>query len=822
MTSKFLVPLRLLNLTATPATPTAGFVGLYMKNNFLTTLSSSGTELDAVLDRPLTGFVAVTPSSILSTDTVLEAFQKIQAQIDSAVGGPNDEYIQDLIFNSILAGSGVSINYDDFNNQFTISSTLVQGPLGSGTNNYLARWTPDGSTLGDSLVQDNGSSVSIGLPPNPNSKLFVLSSTNLYGVTGYNMSDNGIGVYGQADTGIGVLYGVAGLANSTSATENIGLWGKSTNGVTNYSIRLEDGTETVAGRFLKNIVNGKANWATLTTSDISDYTAYSLPIASNLILGGVKVGTGLQIDGTGILSVTPSVSYDEVVNFDQLTPTTPGVIFDPALPATINILYVSSVDSSTWIWNGSLYVTESPISAGTPFNLFGTTIDAGATKTSNIERSGKIYVKTDGSNYLELSQQIVRVVSSTNAISVLQLGSNTPSNAPTIELIKHRGTPSIPSYSQNADVLSIYKSRSSNANAFEIKVTATENHSALLAGSKTVFSTIKNGDITAEERLEIMSNGKIKVNGSYILPNVDGTVSQVLTTDGAGNLSWATPAGGGTVLGTGTTNYVARWSNTTTLAIGSIMDDGSRVSIGTGALPTTTKVMIQGLNTDPYALVVSLGRTGGGGIAIDAGSSGIGSSTNTGVRGSASNSSGFNYGGYFTATGTGPASQAIGLYAFAGSAITNYAVQLKDGTETVVNTFLKNITDGKAHWEPSFTIDSNKVAKFEGQVYSDLSTTNTPTGTIQTINFNNGNSQKLNLGSATGTVSITLTNPKPGGTYFIRIQQGIIPRAITFATTVKFPGGTAPTLTPTNNAEDTIVIFYDGTSYYGNFSLNYL
>ena len=103
-----------------------------------------------------------------------------------------------------------------------------------------------------------------------------------------------------------------------------------------------------------------------------------------------------------------------------------------------------------------------------------------------------------------------------------------------------------------------------------------------------------------------------------------------------------------------------------------------------------------------------------------------------------------------------------------------------------------------------------------------LSTNSVPTGTTQTINWNNGNSQTMNLGSATGNVALTFTNPVAGATYFLRVVQGATPRQVSFSTVVKFPGGTAPTLTATASAVDTIVIFYDGVSYFGNYSLNYI
>ena len=54
---------------------------------------------------------------------------------------------------------------------------------------------------------------------------------------------------------------------------------------------------------------------------------------------------------------------------------------------------------------------------------------------------------------------------------------------------------------------------------------------------------------------------------TLVFPDTDGDASQVLTTDGAGALSWATPAGGGNVSNTGTPvdNQVAVWTSATVI-----------------------------------------------------------------------------------------------------------------------------------------------------------------------------------------------------------------------------------------------------------------
>ncbi len=49
----------------------------------------------------------------------------------------------------------------------------------------------------------------------------------------------------------------------------------------------------------------------------------------------------------------------------------------------------------------------------------------------------------------------------------------------------------------------------------------------------------------ADPKLTVDYFGNVTINKNYTLPNSDGAAGEVLTTDGAGQLSWATPAGGG-------------------------------------------------------------------------------------------------------------------------------------------------------------------------------------------------------------------------------------------------------------------------------------
>ena len=91
-----------------------------------------------------------------------------------------------------------------------------------------------------------------------------------------------------------------------------------------------------------------------------------------------------------------------------------------------------------------------------------------------------------------------------------------------------------------------------------------------------------------------------------------------------------------------------------------------------------------------------------------------------------------------------------------------------------------------------------------------------------TIDWNNGNIQYIQLASGANTLS--LSNPKSGATYILQVKQPSSGAAgtITYPTSVKYPGGSKPTLTTDNDAIDIITLIYNGTTthYYANATLD--
>ena len=86
------------------------------------------------------------------------------------------------------------------------------------------------------------------------------------------------------------------------------------------------------------------------------------------------------------------------------------------------------------------------------------------------------------------------------------------------------------------------------------------------------------------------------------------------------------------------------------------------------------------------------------------------------------------------------------------------------------------------------------------------------------IDFSKNVSQKLTL---TGNSTLTFLNAVAGNTYVLKmVQDATGGRTVTWPASVKWSGGTAPTLSLANKT-DIASFYYDGTTFYGAYSLNY-
>ena len=92
-------------------------------------------------------------------------------------------------------------------------------------------------------------------------------------------------------------------------------------------------------------------------------------------------------------------------------------------------------------------------------------------------------------------------------------------------------------------------------------------------------------------------------------------------------------------------------------------------------------------------------------------------------------------------------------------------------------------------------------------------------GTTQTLSLTNGTVQTVTM---TGNCTFTMPTATAGKSFIlIAVQDGTGSRTATF-TSVKWAGGTAPTLTTTaTTGRDILTFVADGTNWYGNFAQAY-
>jgi hypothetical protein len=173
MGSKFIVPLRLLELNTTPALPLTSWHKLYYKGGYLKTLK--GSEKDVVLDRPLDGFVAGPCLPITATDTVLEAFQKLQCQITAIPPQVNADWLA-------TSGPALILNKPDIPQ---LCGNLLSDIL-PGDTFVICRW--NGSSF-DTFNVDASSLIPV-VPPTLSYGLFnqLKNSTPVQGITNNNGS----------------------------------------------------------------------------------------------------------------------------------------------------------------------------------------------------------------------------------------------------------------------------------------------------------------------------------------------------------------------------------------------------------------------------------------------------------------------------------------------------------------------------------------------------------------------------------------------------------------------------------------------------------
>jgi len=230
--------------------------------------------------------------------------------------------------------------------------------------------------------------------------------------------------------------------------------------------------------------------------------------------------------------------------------------------------------------------------------------------------------------------------------------------------------------------------------------------------------------------------------------------------------------------GSGTTDYVPKWTDSNTLTDSSIRETDGKVGVNVApdsgirlkVKETSSAVSIRSENT--WSSATSNTTTGSfQNNAVNSGNNNYG--VNTLVSGSAVE----NIGVQGRATGTGTSNSIGGDFSAEGTTTNKYAVRLADGTQAAGKVLKCVDTDGKANW--------GYITPTVQTVTSSATVTPTSTNDLVTI-----------TAQATG---LTLANPTgtfvEGQSLMIRIKDNGTARAITFGADYRAIGITLPTTT---------------------------
>lgn len=208
-----------------------------------------------------------------------------------------------------------------------------------------------------------------------------------------------------------------------------------------------------------------------------------------------------------------NTALNATVSFNTADPNTGTPTFTPNTPQSTDYIYVSSVNSSLWVWNGSAYVSYAA-PGNTPFYKNSTTTDAGGDKTSGIYRTGSIGIGTNNTTRL---LDVVNTASSyAGLIEAEGVVSNSYSRAFAIRM--RRGTSASPTALQLNDV-SAYGFAGHDGTSFSTTSAgmagiATENWTSSAKGMGLIFSTTQNATTTLVERMRIDHLGFVGIGTS--------------------------------------------------------------------------------------------------------------------------------------------------------------------------------------------------------------------------------------------------------------------------------------------------------------------
>ena len=574
---------------------TAGTIS-YDTNTYLTTIEgiSAGGELSgtyasptlvnsAVTGKILTG-VNVTGGSINDTDSILSAFGKLQNQINGLIGG------------SIYQGT-----WNASTNTPTITSSIgtkgyyyIVDVSGTTTINGINSWH-----VGDWIIFDGTSWQKV---DNTDAVVSVNGQTGAVSLTTSDISEGTNLYFTNARAIDSTLTGYTSGAGTISASDSILQAIQKLNG--NVS-GLVTGVSSVFGR------------TGAVTAASGDYTTDQVTEGTNLYYTDARFNTAFSAKSTSDLTEGTNLYYtasrfNTAFSNKSTTDLTEGTNLYYT-DARFNTAF-SAKSTSDLTEGTNLYYTEARVSANTDvaantsarhsavtigtangLSLSGQALSLGLSSSST---TGALN-STDWSTFNAKQGAITLTTTGSNGASTF-VGNTL--NIPNYTLSGLGGVPSTRTITINGTGYDLSADRSWTITP---NVNATNTQDFTAASGQTVF-TVTGGYTVAQ--LAVFYNGSKLAAAEFTA--TDGSTFTLATACQAGDIVQAVVAvTGGGIGGSGTTNYLSKWTASGVLGNSVIFDNGTNVGIGTSS--PSNILELKAVSSTNSIVLGSIASTGG-------------------------------------------------------------------------------------------------------------------------------------------------------------------------------------------------------------------
>jgi len=561
---------------------------------------------------------------------------------------------------------------------------------------------------------------------------------------------------------------------------------------------------------------------------------YTLPIASTSVLGGIKVGSGLSIDGTGVLSATTGGS-GTVTSVAAITLGTTGTdLSSTVVNSTTTPVITLNVPTASATNRGVLSPTD--------WSTFNNKQPAGNYWTDSSTNTGTNKTLSDLSNYIEANAIHAKVFLNLGRDGVIGdalyvSNWNIANSCPEVSLARANSITTLPC----AGVLETAGADGSVQHMRISGILNNVNTNSFSSGTRLYVSATTAGALTSTRPTTPNFDQAI---ATVSFQNATTGVLNIIETAYVGTMAYADTASYQTVLtnpvtGTGTTNELSYWTGTNsqgTLPVATYPSlteltylKGATSSIQT-QLGTKAATLSGTINQIAYfnsaSTISSLTVATYPSLTELTYLKGVTSSIQTQFTGKASTSQTFFLGTTSIAINRSSAAIALtGITSIDGTA-TNLSgtPALPNGTTATTQSANDNSTKiattayADLHLEKTGGTLTGKVTTAGND---EVGKTYTPASGAQTVALDCVlNNVHVVSGNASGTaITFTVANATNSQPFIVSILQGgtTVSTITAWFATIRWAGGTAPTLTATLNKRDTFGFIRTGVNTYDGF-----